>query len=84
MRDTVFVLLFGAFMWAAVVVGFVSLYVYAGDSVLCGALNDRDACVRLEWRHGSRANSEGAWGKTVLEFAEEALATRWIERVARA
>lgn len=49
MRDIVFFLVFGAFVWAAAVAGFVSLYVYAGDSILCGALNDQDACVRLEW-----------------------------------
>ena len=61
MRDAVFVLVFGAFVWAAVVVGFVSLYVYAGDSVLCGALNDQGACVRLKWRHGSPlVNTNGA------------------------
>jgi hypothetical protein len=61
MRDTVFVLVFGAFVWAAVIVGFVSLYIYAGDSLLCGALNDQDACVRLKWRHGSPlVNTYGA------------------------
>jgi hypothetical protein len=49
MRDIVLVLVFGAFVWAAAVVGFISLYVYAGDSILCGALNDQDACARLEW-----------------------------------
>ena len=50
MRDLVLFLVFGAFVWAAVVVGLVSLYVYAGDSILCRALSDQDACVRLEWQ----------------------------------
>ena len=49
MRDIVLCLVFGAFVWAAAVVGLVSLYVYAGDSILCGALNDQEACARLEW-----------------------------------
>lgn len=47
MRDIVSFLVFGAFVWAAAVVGFVSLYIYAGDSILCGALADQDACARL-------------------------------------
>lgn len=49
MRDIVLYLVFGAFVWAAAVVGLVSLYVYAGDSILCGVLSDQEACVRLEW-----------------------------------
>jgi hypothetical protein len=53
MRDVVF--FFVAFVWATVVVGFVSLYVYAGDSIQCGALHDQDACVRLEFQ-GARAS----------------------------
>ena len=51
MRDIVFFLVFGAFVWASAVVGFVSLYVYAGDRILCGVLNDQDACARLEWQN---------------------------------
>jgi hypothetical protein len=45
MRDIVFFLVFGAFVWAAAVVGFVSIYLYAGDSIQCVALNDQDACI---------------------------------------
>jgi hypothetical protein len=51
MRDIVLCLVFGTFVWAATVVGFVSLYVYAGDRILCGVLNDQDACARLEWQN---------------------------------
>jgi hypothetical protein len=53
MRDIVF--LFVAFVWSAAIVGFVSLYVYAGDSILCEALHDQQACVRLEYQ-GARVS----------------------------
>lgn len=55
MRDIVLFLVFGAFVWAAAVVGLVSLYVYAGDSILCRALSNQDACLRLEWLQSRNA-----------------------------
>jgi len=58
MRDMVLFLVFGAFVWAAAVVGFVSLYLYAGDSILCGALSDQNACARLEWLQSRKKSRE--------------------------
>jgi hypothetical protein len=51
MRDIVFFLVFGAFVWAATVVVFVSLYIYAGDRILCELLDDQGSCARLEWQN---------------------------------
>jgi hypothetical protein len=56
MRDLVLFLVFGAFVWAATVVTLVSLYVYAGDTILCVALSDQDACARLEWLQSRNAH----------------------------
>jgi hypothetical protein len=56
MRDIVLFLVFGAFVWAAAVVTFVSLYVYGGDTILCVALSNQDACARLEWLQSRNAH----------------------------
>jgi hypothetical protein len=56
MRDIVLFLVFGAYVWAAAVAAFISLYVYAGDSVVRVELSDQDACARLEWLQSRNAH----------------------------
>jgi hypothetical protein len=56
MRDIVLFLVFGAYVWAAAVVAFISLYVYAGASVVRVELSDQDACARLEWLQSRNAH----------------------------
>jgi hypothetical protein len=56
MRDIVLFLVFRAFVWAATVVTFVSLYVYAGDTILRVAPSNQDACARLEWPQSREAH----------------------------